>query len=94
MWQELFDEVKGPDNAWFKDFKSQWPGVDKNSYFILELDESDPDHQWLIQLRSRTLCELRAILEREQEYLPRADYREVAELTMLVLGEAPPRAGF
>ena len=94
VWQKLFDEVKGPDNKFFKDFKSQWPAIDKSSYFILELDDSDPDHEWLIQLKSRTLCDLRAILEREQEYLPRSDYREVAELTMMVLGEAPPRKGF
>ena len=40
------------------------------------------------------LSDLRAILEREQEYLAQADYREVAELTMMVLGNAPLRNGF
>ena len=53
-----------------------------------------PDHQWLIELKTRTLSDLRTILGREQEYLLRADYREVAELTMVVLGETPPRVGF
>ena len=94
VWQELLGEVKGPDNTMFKHLRAQWSSIDKTEPFILTLDESDPDHQWLIELRTRTLTDLRAILGREQEYLPRADYREVAELTMVVLGETPPRAGF
>ena len=46
---------------------------------------------WLQERRVAALQDLRSILQRAAEFLPRDDYRELAELSMLVLGETPPR---
>ena len=94
VWQKVFGDVSAPEYTPFKVLKSLWSSIDKTAPYTLSLDETEPDHTWLIQLRERTLTELNLILNRGNEYLPRDDYREVAELTVLVLGGTLPRAGF
>ena len=84
----MFGESNAPDNLFFKTFKAQWPSVDKDVFETLDLTDSSV---WLQQQRDDALSFMRTVLSRPKEYLPRNDYRELAELTMIVLGETPPR---
>ena len=94
VWQKVFGDVSAPEYTPFKVLKSQWSSIDKTAQYIFSLDETELDHTWLIQLRERTLTKLNLILNRSYEYFPPDDYREVAELIVLVPGGTLPRAEF
>ena len=72
----------------FKNLKEQWPSVNKDSFEILDLRDSTA---WLQEQRDEALSFMLRVLSRPKEYLPRDDYRELAELTVIVLGGTPPR---
>ena len=94
VWEKLFGEVKGPDNPYFKALRKEWQSIDHTDHLEMSLDVDEPDHHWLMELKERTLAELHTVLSRPSEFLPRGDYRELAELTMVVLGATPPRESF
>ena len=94
VWQKVFGDVSAPEYTPFKVLKSQWSSIDKTAQYIFSLDETELDHTWLIQLRERTLTKLNLKLNRSYEYFPPDDYREVAELIVLVPGGTLPRAEF
>lgn len=88
MWKSQFGKINAPENPMFKEVHDRWPSIDKTSPRVLDIAECS---EWLQQKRLDALDELRLILSRDREFLPRDDYRELAELAMMVLGEAPPR---
>ena len=86
VWTLLFGEVKQPTNPIFKNVKDLWPSIDKDLANVMDLSINGP---WPEALRARTLSLLMDILQKE--HTPRADYRQVAELTIILLGGTPPR---
>ena len=88
VWESAFEKSNRPENEMFKYLKDTWPSLDKGSYDVLDIEKLSP---WLQERRVAALQDLRSILQRAPEFLPRDDYRELAELSMLVLGETPPR---
>jgi hypothetical protein len=67
----------------FNNVKEKWDKLDKDCPRVLGLVEQD-----LKQKKSRTIAVVSNFLV---EASPRADYREVAELCLILLGEEPPR---
>ena len=82
-WEAVFGKIKSPDNPWFKGLKDNWASIQKDEPNILKVKQS-----WLKGKRQNSLNVLSELLE--SSFL-RADYREVAELAVIVLGEEPPR---
>ena len=66
----------------FSNVKEKWDKLDKDCPRVLGLVEQD------LKLKTSTISVLSNFLE---EASPRADYREVAELCLILLGEEPPR---
>ena len=79
----MFSKVKSPDNPMFSNVKEKWDKLVKDCPRVLGLVEQD-----LKQKKTSTIAVLSNFLE---EASPRADYREVAELCLILLGEEPPR---
>ena len=82
-WEAVFSNVKSPDNPMFKNVKEKWDKLDKDCPRVLGLVEQD-----LKQKKTSTIAVVSNFLE---EASPRANYREVAELCLILLGEEPPR---
>ena len=82
-WGAVFSEVKGLDNPVFCNLKEKPNKMDKDCPRVLGLVEQD-----LKQKKTSTIAVVSNLLE---EASPRADYREVAELCLILLGEEPPR---
>jgi hypothetical protein len=83
--RELFGVTSGPDNTHFAHFRNNvWKNINREKAFkILQIKDRS------LQLRRDTVIKsLKTILVNK---LPRDDYRECAELMLLLLGEKPPR---
>ncbi|KAG0726856.1 hypothetical protein GWK47_035767 [Chionoecetes opilio] len=80
VWENLFGKVKSPENPWFKHFKDVWTDLTTDNPTTLSIRQ-----KWLNKKKK----ECKEILRSEKP--PRADYREMAELTLIVLGDTPPR---
>ena len=89
VWQELFGETSSPYTPEFKDFQQSWGSVAQRSTFKT-LDISDR--------RLKRQKEVVITFYREQlsfpesgdvseDAMPRDDYRESAELMLILLGE-------
>lgn len=83
-WEVLFGKIKSPDNPWFKELKDTWAELTKEEHNAL-----NPTNFWLRNKKKKALSALNEILESSAS--PRADYREVAELCIILLGKEPPR---
>src|SRR6218665_1861836 len=91
VWKEIFGPTSSPDNLDFKDFKKSWDSLsDKSSFKILNIAPRQ-----LKQQKNIVVQFLREKLSTQSETatdcLPRDDYRECAELMLILLGEEPPR---
>ena len=82
-WEAVFSKVKSPDNPMFSNVKEKWDMLDKGCPRVL-----DPVEQDLEQKKATTVEIVNSFLE---EASPRADYREVAEICLILLGEKPAR---
>ena len=85
VWESLFGQSISPNNRLFMKFQQQWNTIDTslptNSISIPKGFEKK---------RSDVILEVRNLLS-NKDHFPRDDYRELAELTLLLLGEIPPR---
>lgn len=90
VWRVLFGETSSPDTPEFKDFKNSWHKItDHNTNFkTLEIRNRK------LQLRSNdvtTFLYEQLTNANTNDSLPRDDYRECAELMIILLGGVPPR---
>ncbi|KAG0719853.1 hypothetical protein GWK47_049629 [Chionoecetes opilio] len=75
---------QSPENPWFKHFKNVWD----RSY---HRQPYNPVHQTKWLNKPRRKMQGNTTENPEVGEAPRADYREMAELTLIVLGDTPPR---
>lgn len=81
----IFGKTTAPSDPLFQSLKKRWAELDHSQYLRLDIRDL-PEHDWLSHLRERTVSYLLNVTEWARE-----DYREAAELTLLVLGVEPPR---
>ncbi|XP_050547295.1 uncharacterized protein LOC126908982 [Daktulosphaira vitifoliae] len=91
LLQSIFTEVKlatstGPEITLFKNFKKEWPNIDKNSYLIWTTDEHVKNILMGIADEMIQFCKIKL-----EEELPRDDYKEFLELIIIFLGGLPPK---
>lgn len=79
----VFDKVRSPENPFFKDVKEKWDDLRKDRPKVLKVVESN-----LKQKKMQAIAVLKSFLQKTS---PRADYREVAKLCLILFGEVPPR---
>ena len=84
VWDTLFGKVKSPENPFFKKLRDIGSNVSSDDYQCIKAS-----NRWLHGLKDQTEQLLRSILTSVN--ILRADYREVAELTIIMLGGIPPR---
>lgn len=84
VWEKLFGKVKSPENPLFKEFANAWLKIEKKTPRTLKIEIS-----WLQELKKNAQVILQGYLNSEKP--PRADYREMAELSLIILGKVPPR---
>lgn len=89
VFSVVFGPSSGPCVLMFKRFQSQWNFIDKSSFKCpeqtIELSEN-----WK-KLKENAIEFAKHYLTVESKTLPRNDYREFLELTLIYLGEVPPR---
>jgi len=76
----------GPEIKLFKRFRDQWEFIDKESFQAAPVD--DFVHGALADVHSQILEFAQRQLQQKQ---PRDDYREFLELSIILIGEVPPR---
>lgn len=85
-----FDQVlrgsSGPDIGLFKRFQEYWPFIDRGNF---QPASTDPHVEQLVADSCREILEFCQIQIDIQH--PRDDYREFIELSMIYLGQTPPR---
>ncbi|KAG7168743.1 hypothetical protein Hamer_G027206 [Homarus americanus] len=81
----IFGKTSAPTDPLFQTLKKRWSQLDHSQYLRLDISNL-PESDWLSHLRHRTVSYLLTVTEWARE-----DYREAAELTLLVLGVNPPR---
>lgn len=80
-----FGPSSGPEIQLFKRFKGKWDELDKN---IPKAMDSNSMSINLLERRDDLLVEFQGLLDRQH---PRDDYRELLELSVIVLGGQPKR---
>ena len=82
----LFGPTSGPVDTKFQEFKRRWPQLNHKSDVMLLF----PDDSWLQELRDDTTEKLQAMLDRPtKDQFLREDYKELAQLVLVVLGAGP-----
>ncbi|XP_042236617.1 uncharacterized protein LOC121875929 [Homarus americanus] len=81
----IFGKTSAHTDPLFQTLKKRWSQLDHSQYLRLDIANL-PESDWLSHLRHRTVSYLLTVTEWARE-----DYREAAELTLLVLGVNPPR---
>ena len=84
----MFGETSSPDNPEFKKFKEEWDSLSKSvgNYEVLRITDRS-----LKTRRDQIVVFLEDVLTVSGSSLPRDDYRELAEVTVILLGHTPPR---
>ena len=85
-WYELYEDDLSPDNAFFVEFKHIWPELDTSSDTLTKKLNSVSRH--LTELREEAIEFYQHILTDKDanNSLPRDDYRELAETSLIILG--------
>jgi hypothetical protein len=93
VWQELFGESSSSYTPEFKDFQQSWGSVDKRTTFkTLEISDRRLKRQQ--EFVVAFYCELLSFPESgdvSEDAMPRDDYRESAEIMLILIGEESPR---
>jgi hypothetical protein len=89
VYSALFGPSKSPNIPLFERFQHYWSNINQQSF--KPLDPADPwlSESYIQELKSETVLFLQSYLSSKDEYMPRDDYKEVAELCLLVLGASP-----
>jgi hypothetical protein len=88
VFKKLFGATSGPNVPLFRRFQEYWPNINQAAFKAYS-DKRLTDN--LDDLRSDAVSFCMDILTKETVQLPREDYRELLELTLIFLGETPPR---
>ena len=91
-WYVIFDEDLSPDNQWFVDFKKGWSDLDTSpTVAVRKLDQVIRSRQ-LRSLKTEAVKSYMHLLTHKNKkgLLPRDDYKELAVLALVLLGEVPP----
>ncbi|XP_076064399.1 uncharacterized protein LOC143038754 [Oratosquilla oratoria] len=83
VWEELFGKAKSLENPLFRHFRDMWGKLTTDTPKTLLIRT-----KWLRENKSDCEEILHDILISEKP--PRVDYKEMAELTVIVLGGTPP----
>lgn len=84
----LFGESTGPTAILFKKFRKKWPSIEKTKIDVF--GRCNFRSKLAKQFKSATVQTLREALDKKGTYLPRDDYKEFCELTLIILGEEIP----
>lgn len=79
----IMGKTTAPTDPLFESFRKMWAGLDLSNFSKIEENQLTP---WLFELQKNTATFLQNVI-----YFTRGDYRELAELTLLVLEEQPRR---
>lgn len=90
LFQMLFGSSNSPNVGIFEKFKQQWATIDEKKYEPLEIKKNPI----LNKLKQETIFFLKNILTNHRQNFIRNDYRELAELCLLILGETSCLAKF
>lgn len=88
VFRKLFGTTSGPNVSLFQKFRDYWPRINHEAY------KSCSDSRLggcLASLKQETLVFCQDVLTGKAGTIPREDYRELVELTLIFLGERPPR---
>jgi hypothetical protein len=88
VFKAIFGPTSGPNVLLLRRFNEYWPQIDKQVYASCNDGRLSAE---LEMLKIETVNFARDILNREAGHLSREDYRELLELTLIFLGETPPR---
>ena len=85
-WYELFEEDLGPDNAFFVQFKNDWPDLRTTPDTPTKKLSIHSRH--LLELKQEAVLFYTTILSNKNNngVLPRDDYRQLAETSLVLLG--------
>jgi len=87
VYKKLFGSSSGPNVELFRRFKEFWPRIDQAAYEPCCDSRLVGD---LLPLKSEAVDFCRNFLTASTERLPRDDYKELLELSLIFLGEIPP----
>lgn len=93
VWQKLFGATSSPDTPEFKDFQQHWDSLaQRSTYKTLDIrDRRLKRQQEVVVAFFRELLSVPESDDASEDAMPRDDYRESAELMLILLGEEPPR---
>ena len=90
VWYTLFDADNGPENKAYQQVKDIWPDLDTSaSAPFKKLQLRSP---LLLDLKTKAIDYYMKILsvKNRNDVLPRDDYRQLAETSLMLLGGIPP----
>lgn len=89
VFEDVFGTSNGPNIQIFINFREMWNTIDRKSSF----DEL-PEYNFNTPQKKRWRCEtiecLQAVIADDSSYIPRNDYRELIDLTLIILGVKNP----
>ena len=89
-WYSLFEYDLGPDNKFYQQVKDVWPQIDSSSTApFKKLVLKSPFLQEIKMEAMEYYIRVLTIKNKNGE-LPRDDYRQLAETSLLLLGGNPP----
>ena len=86
VWEALFGKEQAPHFSDFKRVQDQWHTLDQNQAASSPLSLKTP---WLLAKKAEVTDFLLGILS-EKGKLPRDDYKEMCQLSLVLLGHTPP----
>ena len=90
VFKECFGPSSGPEIGLFKRFREYWPRIDRSQFQTAQDDHFCVEAiTKLADLKDRVVTFAKEVLQTSQQ--TRDDYRELLELTVLFLGDTPPR---
>ena len=78
---DVLGPTVGPDNLIFKHFSKSWNSLDKSQYQTLKISNRK------LKLRKNTIVTFLINILKHETYFPRDDYKELAELCLVIFGE-------
>lgn len=89
VFSELFGRSTGPNIQYFVDLQTNWSHIKKKSA-LNSLPAYNFNTPFKAALRTETIACLQSLLADNSSYIPRDDYRELIDLTLLILGVPNP----
>jgi hypothetical protein len=88
IFKALFGLTSGPNVLIFKRFQDYWRHIDQSNYETCEDVRLNGN---LLVLKNQAIEFVLEVLQNESDTLPRDDYRELLELTLIFLGKETQR---